>query len=111
MMDRTDIESSPPGDDKHLDFTIDDPSPGAVRPLTIEKQPFDPTPQREQMRGHLAIGLLVLLAVTIAACFTTLWWGLASSADTLQIIELILGPLITLVGTATGFYFGSASNK
>jgi len=41
----------------------------------------------------------------------TLAAGIAASDQILRILELAIGPITTLVGTATGFYFGSASRK
>jgi len=88
----------------------------------ITEKPYDPAPQRENIRGTIALALvwtlvgvitLVVLAglVTVLACHAKD----ACSADALElktiraVVEMILTPLIGLVGAVTGFYFGEKS--
>jgi multisubunit Na+/H+ antiporter MnhC subunit len=106
-------------------------STGATAPLSsasrfIEKN-YDPTLDRETIRGTIAQALVWTLVVVIVA---VILMGLVTaygchakdttcSADAIElkttraVIELVLTPLIGLVGAVTGFYFGekSASGK
>jgi hypothetical protein len=87
----------------------------------VEK-PYDPAPERETIRGTIALALIWTLVLVIGAVVLT---GLAievgchakdaCTADTVElktiskVVELILTPLIGLVGAVTGFYFGEKS--
>jgi hypothetical protein len=87
----------------------------------IEKS-YDPAPYRENIRGSIALALVWTLVVLIAIVVLT---GLvteaachakdACSTETIElkttrvVIEMVLTPLIGLVGAVTGFYFGEKS--
>ena len=60
---------------------------------------------QEKTRGQIAGWLVALLFVIVLAAFASLW-AKAAMADLKQILELLVAPVIALVGTATGFYFG-----
>jgi hypothetical protein len=87
----------------------------------VEK-PYDPAPDRENVRGTIAlalvstlvgvIGVVVLAGLLIeTACYSKD----ACTPETIELktiskmLELILTPLIGLVGAVTGFYFGEKS--
>jgi hypothetical protein len=88
----------------------------------IVEKPYDPAPDRENIRGTIARTLVWTLVGVIAAVILT---GLATvvachakdacSTETIElktiraVIELVLTPLIGLVGAVTGFYFGEKS--
>jgi hypothetical protein len=101
---------------------------GATPPTTsqIVEKSYDPTADRETIRGTIALALVWTLVgvigavvltglVTMYACHA----GGACNTETMDlktvraVIELVLTPLIGLVGAVTGFYFGekSASGK
>lgn len=89
------------------------------------QQRYDPTPAQEQTRGWIAVALLVALFVVILFLMTTA--GIiavncsssqdkcVSSKETLNIITTVMNimftPLIGLVGTVIGFYFGSKASN
>lgn len=85
--------------------------PSAVHPQTIPTGvPFDPEPQRERIRGWIALGLLVMLALVLLLTFISMWAGM--NAEVLQtVLTIIFGPLVALVSAATGFYYGSRSGS
>lgn len=88
----------------------------------IVEKPYDPAPERETIRGTIAQALVWTLVGVIAVVILT---GLvtavachakdACSADAVElktirvVVELVLTPLIGLVGAVTGFYFGEKS--
>jgi hypothetical protein len=84
--------------------------------------PYDPAADRESVRGQIAMWLVVtlvllVLAVAVIGVVTAVLCGSSGkcSADTVElksvraIVELILTPLVGLVGAVTGFYFGEKS--
>jgi hypothetical protein len=96
-------------------------APPASASELIEKT-YDPTLDRETIRGTIAQALVWTLVMVIGAVVLT---GLVTiygchvkdtcAADTVElktirvVIELVLTPLIGLVGAVTGFYFGEKS--
>ena len=70
------------------------------------KTDYDPTEDREKVRGNLAQGLIILLAIVVIIPFLALMMG-KEIADVKAIVEVTLTPLVGLVGAVTGFYFGS----
>ena len=83
-------------------------------PETLEtptEQKYDPEPARDTARKWLAYILLILLCAIVVASFATLWWAEAKFADLKALLELILSPVIALVGSATGFYFGGGGRS
>jgi hypothetical protein len=94
--------------------TADLPSsepPPVVEPRTIPEGGgrYDPEPERERMRGYIALGLLGMLALVLLLAFISVWVGM--NAEVLRtVLTIIFGPLVTLVSAATGFYYGSRSS-
>jgi len=98
---------------------------GAAPPATpgeIVEKPYDPTADRETIRGTIALALVRALVCVIAAVVLTglvtayaCHGGSACNAETMDlksiraVIEMVLTPLIGLVGAVTGFYFGEKS--
>lgn len=69
----------------------------------------DPVPERrEKVRGSLAIGLLSLVAA-IAILTVSFVIRSGTSSDMVGVVDKVLPPLVTLLGTVTGFYFGAAT--
>jgi hypothetical protein len=73
----------------------------------IEVVPYDPMKARENVRGWIALSLIGLLAGTILVSFILLWIHPERSKELHDLLALIFGPLVALVGAATGYYFGS----
>lgn len=83
---------------------------------------YDPTQDRETIRGSIATWLVWTLIVVIATAVLT---GLVTAIGCSQsgtcsndivemksarvVIELVLTPLVGLVGAVTGFYYGEKS--
>ena len=92
-------------------------------PEPFKERPYDPSPARENIRGRIALLLIwtmvvVIGLVTIVAILTTTGClkeetKCADDAVNLTslrvLVELILTPLVGLVGAVTGFYFGEKS--
>lgn len=89
-----------------LDLTKTDPQPKpepARTPLTVQSNIT-----REGTRSDLAMGLLWLLSLAIGGVLVFIGIGrLEGSALT----QSVFPSLVTLVGTALGFYFGSESKS
>lgn len=87
----------------------------------LEEKPFDPVKDREGVRGKIALSLVycfvgIVIAIVGFGFLTTIACGLvACSADISAltsirvVVELVITPLIGLVGAVSGFYFGEKS--
>lgn len=89
---------------------------GAVNP-----QDYDPAPERERRRGQIALRLIWLLIGIAGGTFVilvgsglckfvfieepTACGGFAIS-DAQTVLQLLLTPVVDLVGAVTGFYYG-----
>lgn len=68
---------------------------------------YDPTKDRELMRGVIALSLVVLLVLIVLAPIGVVIWVPSVPFETIKsMLELILSPVVALVGSAVGFYFG-----
>jgi hypothetical protein len=72
----------------------------------LRASPYDPTEDREKARRLLAYALLGLLTVVVVALLCADFSGWITLADTKDLAASILSPIVVLVGTALGFYFG-----
>jgi hypothetical protein len=79
---------------------------GVSMALAGEK-PYDPEPGREKLRGWIALSLLGLLAVVILALLLGFLAGWISAVGIKDVGLVIVSPLVTLVGTVLGFYYGT----
>lgn len=96
-------------DDIDLTSVEPPPAPGSDRaPVAI---PFDPSKQRENVRGIIAGALLALLSFIIVASFISYWWDLLDAATLEGLLTIIFAPVLGLVGAATGFYFGGSTDN
>jgi len=96
---------------------------GQPRVGPVETKPYDPTRDRENIRGQIALWLVWTLVGLIAATFlfaagTVLTCGSASCNNQTKdleavkvVVQLLLTPLVGLVGAVAGFYFGEKSGK
>lgn len=86
---------------------------------SITQEPYNPDKANDDARRLIAISLIVLLAAVILLTFWALLWALAAGkADTKTnyehiagILNILFGPIVTLVGSATGFYFGAQNRQ
>jgi hypothetical protein len=82
-------------------------------PETVAAEPYNPDRARDKTRQNIAYALIAILAGTIVMTMVLTWW-LISPADPagnaerlVRVVNIIFGPIVTLVGSATGFYFGA----
>ncbi len=73
--------------------------PPETKPATIEEK-------QEKTRGAIAGALVALLFIIIIASFAAVWLKVQTVAEVKALLEVILAPVVALVGSATGFYFG-----
>jgi hypothetical protein len=75
--------------------------------MSTQWDPVDVEVTRESSRRIIAILVILTFALSITAGFITLWWSnegdIAERAD----VALRIGaPVVAIVGTVLGFYFG-----
>lgn len=73
--------------------------------------PYDPAKARESVRGWIALSLIALFALMMSVSFAFMWVHPDRSKDLHDLLALLLGPLVALVGAATGYYFGSKAGQ
>lgn len=95
------------------------PLPELEEPREPETIPWTPT---DKARKNIAYSLLWILGLLLLAAFVTIWvlprsqGADASMKNSVReevsfILQQSLGPLITLLGTVCGFYFGGSSGS
>ena len=67
---------------------------------------WNPEPTRERIRGALAVGLVVFLALIAIASFVLLATNTIALDEVQGLLTALFTPLLALAGTALGFYFG-----
>lgn len=94
------------------------PADRAAPPPWLELRPHDIEKQREDVRARVTFFLLWTLAGLVVAILASLWvaWIAGSDAADLEesvktIAGLVLNPLIALLGTVIGFYFGAQRSR
>ncbi len=98
------------------DLTVEDgalESPEYFRRLQTQgpqTEPYNHLRQQELVRGRIAEALTAMLAITILLAFLTLWAYGTTFADLEKLMTIIFGPVIALVGTAIGYYFGGKTS-
>jgi len=89
--------------------------PSSQGPGPVDLRDYDPAEDREKVRGRIAQTLVWLLVGVVGASLLAGIWLSASpegKIETLKVVlELVLTPLVGLVGAVTGFYFGEKSAK
>lgn len=72
---------------------------------------FDPEPQRERLRGGIAVGLVVLFGFALGASFFLFWLLPDRSSDIKDFLPLVLTPLTSVVSAVVGFYYGAQTRR
>ncbi len=76
-----------------------------------ETRPYSVARARENIRGIIALGLIALLSAVVVVSLILIWVHPERSKELHELLVLVFGPLIALVGSATGFYFGSKEKE
>jgi hypothetical protein len=61
---------------------------------------------RESLRGIIATWLLLILTWLAVAPVVGLFGHVAPTEDIVKVVQLVLTPVVGLVGAVTGFYYG-----
>jgi hypothetical protein len=93
----------------NLDFSADETSE-TQPPAPKVGNDYDPRPHEDGARRTIAYLLIGLLWLIIAAILILLGCGAINVAD-LKEFAVVLGPIVTLVSAATGFYYGTKSKS
>ena len=92
-----------------LDFSGDNISEGQPSTPQVGGD-YDPRPHEDVARRKIAYFLIGLLWLTVIGIFVQLSLGVIAVAD-IKEFSVVLGPIVTLVSAATGFYYGTKSNS
>jgi hypothetical protein len=71
---------------------------------------YDPRPAEDAARRRIAYFLIIILASTVLWIFILLACGKITVGE-IKEFAVILGPLVTLVSAATGFYYGTKASR
>jgi len=74
--------------------------------ISIGKAPYEPTRDRERVRGLLAAALIGLLSIVIIGLFVAVLAGRLTIAELGQLAAVTISPIVGLLGAVLGFYFG-----
>lgn len=83
----------------------------SLRQRAPQREPFDPEPHRERLRGAIASGLVVLFALAILASVALFWWLPDKTAELKDFLPLVLTPLTSVVSAVVGFYYGAQARR
>jgi hypothetical protein len=96
-------EEEPQGPVGDVDYSDEPPlDPGSL--LEPGTEPYDPEPQRENVRLLLAASLVGLVILEVAGAFIAMIAGTAIE-DLRALLQIVFAPSVALAGSATGFYF------
>lgn len=87
-----------------IDLTSD---PVELNEPTPKKEPYDPTKDRETARKTIALTLIWTLIGVLVAAFACVAFAMGSPDLLMKLLTLVFTPLVALVGSAVGFYFGA----
>lgn len=90
-----------------LDYSNDVPSQTKVETPQVGDF-YDPRPQEDKARRTIAYLLIGLLWLVVSAMFLLIAFESIKVAD-IKDFAVVLGPVVTLVSAATGFYYGTKS--
>jgi hypothetical protein len=104
------IEASPSAE--VVDLSEEEAPPSTS---SLEVATYDPAQDRERVRGRIAqILVWLLVGIVVVSLGAGVWLGLKTEEgiESLKLVlELVLTPIIGLVGAVTGFYFGEKSAR
>jgi hypothetical protein len=116
------------GEERDLDSVV---LPQAVAPTVPTEKPYNGKKAADDARRNIAYALLALLIVVVIIALTAVMIVNGSTLDVVNntasdiqandakadadrlvaILNVVFGPVVTLLGTATGFYFGSQTKN
>ena len=87
---------------------------GGISEITFEEKAYNADESRDATRQTITLWLLGLLCAIVALSFVALFARGASTGFTdkaffselKQVLDVLVGPVITLLASAVGFYFG-----
>lgn len=97
-----------PFDETERDADAKDYSVDRLRKEKWYPVEYDPRPGEDGARRTIAYPLIGILAVIVVSIPVLLALGIVDAAE-LKEFSVLLGPVITLVSAATGFYYGTKS--
>jgi len=72
-----------------------------------QELPEDIEEGREQARELIAKVLIGTLVAIVVGSFGTIWFKLAPMSDLKILLEIVFTPMIGVIGTILGFYYGA----
>ena len=97
-----------------LDIKPADAAPTDLPSIMEEK--YNPDKLVGEVRSYIAIGAICILAGVVLGGFVMAAWALGTNATikdnretVVVVLNILLPPITTLVGSVTGFYFGVQS--
>lgn len=75
------------------------------------KEPFDPEPGRERLRGWIAAALTGLFIVVILLAFLLFILNARPISALKDFLILVIPPVASLVSAVCGFYYGSTRGR
>lgn len=101
-------DGSPPPTLEDLDLTAERDS---ANPRTLPgPEEYNRTKSLDEMRGIIALVLLSTTGIVIGLSFLVLATTWVTMDDLKSLLTIVFGPLITLLATALGFYYGRQSD-
>ncbi len=97
--------------EEDLDLVTTEGAPPAKSAYTLETKQYDPARQREHVRAGIAYLLIGLLVGIIVLSFLMLILAGRSFDEVKGMLELLLAPIVGLVGAVTGFYYGEKAKS
>lgn len=101
-------ESVTPPALEQVDWTSTPTDESEIKPQMGED--YDPRPQEDQARRHIAYALIGLLWVVVGGVLILVAFQSITVEQTKD-FAVLLGPVVTLVSAATGFYYGTKSTS
>jgi hypothetical protein len=70
---------------------------------------YDPAPDREKVRGRMAQWVLLLLVAVVLLSFISIVCNWTTFDNLKKLLDIFLTPLVGLVSSIIGFYYGEKS--
>ena len=94
-------------------------TPAEISYAAFSERPYNADESRDMTRQTITLWLIGLLCVVVGLTFVALFARGASTGftdkdffhDLKQVLDVLVGPVITLLASAVGFYFGSKQGE